>query len=170
MRRILGHAQLFVHAAGLTYDRPEPDALLPRDTVIDLFRDYSQRIAAWARHSRERGRGQRQLPAPAHPCSRGTACRACAKLRSHEFRSAQQLQDFAVLVVGAGQRGGKSPNTCWLRFEETDDGVLAVIGVPGDLQLVEAEICQRLKLLTDAYIEAARSDGWGSRGNAVSGH
>jgi hypothetical protein len=31
---------------GLTYDGPEPDAFLPRDAVIDLFRDYAQRIAA----------------------------------------------------------------------------------------------------------------------------
>jgi cation diffusion facilitator CzcD-associated flavoprotein CzcO len=26
---------------GLTYDGPEPDAFLPRDAVIDLFRDYA---------------------------------------------------------------------------------------------------------------------------------
>ena len=31
---------------GLTYDGPEPDAFLPRDNVVDLFRDYAQRIAA----------------------------------------------------------------------------------------------------------------------------
>jgi putative flavoprotein involved in K+ transport len=31
---------------GLTYDGPEPDAFLPRDAVIDLFRDYAPRIAA----------------------------------------------------------------------------------------------------------------------------
>lgn len=31
---------------GLTYEGPEPDAVLPRDAVIDLFRDYAQRIAA----------------------------------------------------------------------------------------------------------------------------
>ena len=31
---------------GWTYDGPEPDAFLPRDAVIDLFRDYARRIAA----------------------------------------------------------------------------------------------------------------------------
>jgi putative flavoprotein involved in K+ transport len=31
---------------GMTYDGPEPDAFLPRDAVIELFRDYARRIAA----------------------------------------------------------------------------------------------------------------------------
>jgi hypothetical protein len=31
---------------GLTYDGPEPDAFLPRDAVIDLFRDYALALAS----------------------------------------------------------------------------------------------------------------------------
>jgi putative flavoprotein involved in K+ transport len=31
---------------GMMYDGPEPDAFLPRDEVIELFRDYARRIAA----------------------------------------------------------------------------------------------------------------------------
>jgi putative flavoprotein involved in K+ transport len=31
---------------GMTYDGPEPDAFLPRDEVIELFREYARRIAA----------------------------------------------------------------------------------------------------------------------------
>lgn len=115
----------------LSYDGPEPDAFLPRDEVIGLFRDYAARIKAPVRlgtevtrvgvvddrfivetnqgHWRARnvvlanGAFQR----PRIPASAATLPRHIRQLHSHAYRNPQQLPDGAVLVVGTGQSGGQ---------------------------------------------------------------
>ncbi|WP_426976369.1 flavin-containing monooxygenase [Pseudarthrobacter sp. O4] len=116
---------------GLTYDGPEPDAFLPRDAVIDLFRDYAQRIAApvqlgteVTRIARERGRfsvettdgrftaenvvlANGAFQRPRIPAASAGLPGCVHQLHSHDYRNPQQLPDGAVLVVGTGQSGGQ---------------------------------------------------------------
>ncbi|HEU4668662.1 MAG TPA: NAD(P)/FAD-dependent oxidoreductase [Arthrobacter sp.] len=116
---------------GLTYDGPEPDAFLPRDAVIDLFRDYARRISAPVRLGTEATRigradgaftvettgghfaaqnvvlanGAFQLPRI--PAASAGLPPQVYQLHSHEYRNPQQLPGGAVLVVGTGQSGGQ---------------------------------------------------------------
>ncbi|AUZ33912.1 FAD-dependent oxidoreductase [Arthrobacter sp. PGP41] len=116
---------------GLTYDGPEPDAFLPRDAVINLFRDYAQRISAPVRLGTEATRigradggfsvestggqfaaqnvvlanGAFQLPRI--PAAAAGLPPHVLQLHSHEYRNPQQLPDGTVLVVGTGQSGGQ---------------------------------------------------------------
>ncbi len=116
---------------GLTYDGPEPDAFLPRDAVIDLFRDYAQRIAAPVRLGTEATRiasaggrfsvettGGRftaenmvlangAFQRPRVPAASAGLPTDVHQLHSHDYRNPQQLPDGAVLVVGTGQSGGQ---------------------------------------------------------------
>ena len=122
---------------GLTYDGPEPDAFLPRDEVIGLFRDYAKRIAAPVRLGTEvtrvttaaggfaddssfavdttRGtwRARNVVLAngayqrPRIPASAATLPAHIRQLHSHDYRNPAQLPDGAVLVVGTGQSGGQ---------------------------------------------------------------
>ncbi|AXJ10241.1 NAD(P)/FAD-dependent oxidoreductase [Arthrobacter sp. PM3] len=122
---------------GPTYDGPEPDAFLPRDEVIDLFRDYAQRIAAPVRLGTEvtrvtEGKGgfadtpgfavdtnhgswrarnvvlaNGAFQRPRIPPSSATIPAHIRQLHSHDYRNPAQLPDGAVLVVGTGQSGGQ---------------------------------------------------------------
>ncbi|MCB5290655.1 flavin-containing monooxygenase [Arthrobacter sp. SO3] len=122
---------------GLTYNGPEPDAFLPRDEVIGLFRDYAARIAApvllgtevtrvSAAHGgfpvnggfavdTNQGRWQARnvvlangaFHVPRIPPAAATLPGHIRKLHSHDYRNPQQLPDGAVLVVGTGQSGGQ---------------------------------------------------------------
>lgn len=115
----------------LTYDGPEPDAFLPRDEVIGLFRNYAARINApvqlgtevtrvsaanggfavetnhggWQARNVVLANGAFQLPRipPAAAALPGHI----RQLHSHDYRKPQQLPDGAVLVVGTGQSGGQ---------------------------------------------------------------
>lgn len=116
---------------GLTYDGPEPDAFLPRDAVIGLFRDYAQRIAApvlldteatrigradggfsvettggqFAAQNVVLANGAFQLPRI--PAASAGLPPHVLQLHSHDYRNPQQLPGGAVLVVGTGQSGGQ---------------------------------------------------------------
>ena len=116
---------------GLTYDGPEPDAFLPRDAVIDLFRDYAQRIAAPVQLGTEATRiaragshfsvetARRRFTAenvvlangafqrPRIPAASAGLPGHVYQLHSHDYGNPQQLPDGAVLVVGTGQYGGQ---------------------------------------------------------------
>ena len=116
---------------GMTYDGPEPDAFLPRDAVIDLFRGYAKRIAAPVRLGAEAtritrtggsftvetagGRFESQnvvlangaFQRPRVPASSGSIPTHVHQLHSHDYRNPGQLPDGAVLVVGTGQSGGQ---------------------------------------------------------------
>ncbi|MFJ6156569.1 flavin-containing monooxygenase [Pseudarthrobacter sp. NPDC092184] len=115
----------------LTYDGPDPHAFLPRDPVIDLFRDYATRIAAPVQMGTEatriaaadgrfrvetsggtfaaanvvlaNGAFQRTRVPPSSAGFPGNVL----QLHSHHYRSPRQLPDGAVLVVGTGQSGGQ---------------------------------------------------------------
>ena len=115
----------------LTYDGPEPDAFLPRDEVVGLFRDYAAQIKAPVRLETEvtrvgaanggftvetnQGRwdarnvvlanGAFQVPA-VPPAAVGLPGHI-RQLHSHDYRNPQQLPEGAVLVVGTGQSGGQ---------------------------------------------------------------
>ncbi|MDD1475466.1 flavin-containing monooxygenase [Arthrobacter sp. H16F315] len=116
---------------GLGYDGPEPDAFLPRDEVIGLFRNYAARINApvllgtevtrvsaandgfavdtnrghWHARNVVLANGAFQCP---HIPPAATALPAhIRQLHSHDYRNPQQLPDGAVLVVGTGQSGGQ---------------------------------------------------------------
>jgi putative flavoprotein involved in K+ transport len=115
----------------LTYSGEEPDAFIPRDAVIDLFRGYAQRIAApvqlgteATRISRADGafriettRGQFEadnvvlangaFQRPRVPSSSAAIPGNVHQLHSHDYRNPHQLPDGAVLVVGTGQSGGQ---------------------------------------------------------------
>ncbi|WP_024365333.1 flavin-containing monooxygenase [Arthrobacter sp. TB 26] len=116
---------------GLTYDGPEPDAFLPRDEVIGLFRNYAARIAApvllgtevtrvsaanggfaadtnhggWQARNVVLANGAFQLPRI--PAAAAALPGHIRQLHSHDYRNPQQLPDGAVLVVGTGQSGGQ---------------------------------------------------------------
>lgn len=116
---------------GMTYDGPEPDAFLPRDEVIGLFRNYAARINAPVLLGTEvtrvsaanggfavdtnHGRWQARnvvLANGAFQCPRIPPAAAALpahirQLHSHDYRNPQQLPDGAVLVVGTGQSGGQ---------------------------------------------------------------
>jgi putative flavoprotein involved in K+ transport len=116
---------------GLTYSGPEPDAFLPRDAVIDLFRDYAQRTAAPVQLGAEATRIARAdahfsvetavgrftaqnvvlangaFQRPRIPSASAGLPGHVHQLHSHEYRNPQQLPDGAVLVVGTGQSGGQ---------------------------------------------------------------
>ena len=116
---------------GLTYDGPEPDAFLPRDAVIGMFRDYARRIAAPVQLGTEATRIARadgqfgietnkgRLAAenvvlangafqrPHIPPASSNIPGHVHQLHSHDYRNPQQLPDGAVLVVGTGQSGGQ---------------------------------------------------------------
>ncbi|UEL29516.1 NAD(P)/FAD-dependent oxidoreductase [Pseudarthrobacter sp. L1SW] len=115
----------------LTYDGPEPDAFLPRDAVIDLFRDYAPRISAPVRLGTEVTRMRRAnggfsvettggrfaaqkvvlangaFQLPRIPAASAGLSPHVFQLHSHGYRNPQQLPDGAVLVVGTGQSGGQ---------------------------------------------------------------
>ena len=115
----------------LSYDGPEPDAFLPRDEVIGLFRDYAARIKAPVRlgtevtrvgvvdggftvqtnqgrwHARNVVLANGAFQRPGIPASAATLPRHIRQLHSHDYRDAQQLPAGAVLVVGTGQSGGQ---------------------------------------------------------------
>ncbi len=116
---------------GLTYDGPEPEAFLPRDAVIGLFRDYAQRIAAPVRLGTDATRittsaggftvetttgslaaanvvlANGAFQRTRIPPSAAALPRHVVQLHSHDYRNPQQLPDGAVLVVGTGQSGGQ---------------------------------------------------------------
>ena len=115
----------------LSYDGPEPDAFLPRDEVIGLFRNYAARINAPVRLGTEvtrvgvvdggfmvetsQGRWQARnvvlangaFQRPRIPASAAHLPGHIRQLHSHDYRNARQLPDGAVLVVGTGQSGGQ---------------------------------------------------------------
>ncbi|MEV8041862.1 NAD(P)/FAD-dependent oxidoreductase [Arthrobacter sp. NPDC080082] len=115
----------------LSYDDPDPDAFLPRDEVIELFRDYAARIKAPVRLGTEVTRvgvvdgrftvetnqggwlarnvvlANGAFQRPRIPASAATLPRRVRQLHSHDYRNAQQLPDGAVLVVGTGQSVGQ---------------------------------------------------------------
>jgi putative flavoprotein involved in K+ transport len=115
----------------LTYTGPDPDAFIPRDAVIDVFRDYAQRIAAPVQLGTEATRvspagggftvettGGSFLAAnvvlangafqrPRIPAASSAIPEHVHQLHSHDYRNPQQLPDGAVLVVGTGQSGGQ---------------------------------------------------------------
>jgi putative flavoprotein involved in K+ transport len=119
---------------GMTYDGPEPDAFLPRDEVIELFREYARRIDApvqlgtevtrvarvggvdegfavetnlgpWLARNVVLANGAYQVPRI--PPSAARLPRHITQLHSHDYRNPAQLPDGAVLVVGTGQSGGQ---------------------------------------------------------------
>jgi putative flavoprotein involved in K+ transport len=119
---------------GMTYDGPEPDAFLPRDEVIELFREYARRIDApvqlgtevtrvarvdgadkgfavetnqgrWLARNVVLANGAYQVPRV--PPSAANLPRHNTQLHSHDYRNPAQLPDGAVLVVGTGQSGGQ---------------------------------------------------------------
>ena len=121
---------------GMTYDGPEPDAFLPRDQVIELFRDYARRIAAPVRLGIEVTRVARAggptadggfavdtnqgrwlarnvvlangaYQRPRIPASAAKLPQRITQLHSHDYRNPAQLPGGAVLVVGTGQSGGQ---------------------------------------------------------------
>jgi putative flavoprotein involved in K+ transport len=122
---------------GHTYDGPEPDAFLPRDAVIKLYRDYAERIAAPVQLGTEVTRVARAAGSsaansgfavetshgswlarnvvlangayqrPRIPASAAKLPRHIRQLHSHDYRNPGQLPDGAVLVVGTGQSGGQ---------------------------------------------------------------
>ncbi|WP_353711531.1 NAD(P)/FAD-dependent oxidoreductase [Arthrobacter sp. K5] len=121
---------------GMTYDGPEPDAFLPRDQVIELFRDYARRIAAPVRLGTEVTRVARAggptadggfavdtnqgrwlarnvvlangaYQRPRIPASAAKLPQRITQLHSHDYRNPPQLPGGAVLVVGTGQSGGQ---------------------------------------------------------------
>jgi putative flavoprotein involved in K+ transport len=127
----LNTPNFFCRLPGFTYDGPDPDIFIPRDAVIDLFRDYAQRIAAPVQLGTEARRISRangaftvetsggQLTAanivlangafqsPRIPSASSVIPAHVQQLHSHGYRNAQQLPDGAVLVVGTGQSGGQ---------------------------------------------------------------
>ncbi|KUM32477.1 flavin-containing monooxygenase [Arthrobacter sp. EPSL27] len=115
----------------LTYNGPEPDAFLPRDEVIALFRDYAARIKAPVRLGTEvtrvgvaggrfrvettQGRWQARnvvlangaFQVPRIPPAAVGLPGHLRQLHSHAYRNPRQLPGGAVLVVGTGQSGGQ---------------------------------------------------------------
>ncbi|MFF2317482.1 flavin-containing monooxygenase [Arthrobacter sp. NPDC058097] len=116
---------------GMTYDGPEPDAFLPRDEVIELFREYARRIDApvqlgtevthlaradggfavdtshgsWLARNVVLANGAYQVPRV--PPSAARLPGHITQLHSHDYRNPAQLPGGAVLVVGTGQSGGQ---------------------------------------------------------------
>lgn len=115
----------------LSYGGPEPEAFLPRDEVIGLFRDYAARINAPVRlgtevtragvvdgrfavetnqghwHARNDVLANGAFQRPRIPASAANLPGHIRQLHSHDYRNAQQLPAGAVLVVGTGQSGGQ---------------------------------------------------------------
>ncbi|MFE4541611.1 flavin-containing monooxygenase [Arthrobacter sp. NPDC056727] len=121
---------------GHIYDGPEPEAFLPRDEVISLFRDYARRIAAPVQLGTEVTRVARAdgfsadggfavetdqgnllarnvvlangaYQRPRIPPSSANIPGHIRQLHSHDYRNPQELPEGAVLVVGTGQSGGQ---------------------------------------------------------------
>lgn len=114
---------------GMPYDGPDPDALLGREAVIELFRGYARRIdaplrlgtevtglevanggflvhstgASFAAHRVVLATGPYQVPRL--PESSAGFPRTLRQLHSNAYRNPGQLPDGAVLVVGTGQSG-----------------------------------------------------------------
>lgn len=127
----LNTPNFFFRLPELTYDGPEPDTFLPRDAVIDLFRDYARRIAAPVKLGTEASRISRADGAftietnagrfeaahvvlangafqrPRIPVAAANIPAHVLQLHSHDYRSPRQLPDGDVLVVGTGQSGGQ---------------------------------------------------------------
>lgn len=120
---------------GHPYDGPEPEAFLPRDEVITLFRDYARRIAAPVQLGTEVRRVARSggfgadgfavdtnhgswlvrnvvlangaYQRPRVPPSSANIPGHIRQLHSHDYRNPQELPEGGVLVVGTGQSGGQ---------------------------------------------------------------
>lgn len=127
----LNTPNFFCRLPGLGYEGSEPDAFIPRNAVVDLFRDYARRIAAPVQlgTSATRISGAAgaftvettggQLAAanvvlangafqrPRIPTASADIPARIKQLHSHDYRNARQLPDGAVLVVGTGQSGGQ---------------------------------------------------------------
>jgi putative flavoprotein involved in K+ transport len=127
----LNTPNFFCRLPELTYDGPEPDAFIPRDAVIDMFRDYAQRIAAPVQLGTEATRITRAdggftvetsggafeaanvvlangaFQRPRIPPASANIPGHVLQLHSHHYRNPQQLPDGDVLVVGTGQSGGQ---------------------------------------------------------------
>jgi putative flavoprotein involved in K+ transport len=127
----LNTPNFFLRLPELTYDGPEPDVFLPRDAVIDMFRDYARRIAAPVQLGTEATRISRTDGAfdvettggrftaanvvlangafqrPRVPAASAKFPGHVLQLHTHDYRNPQQLPDGAVLVVGTGQSGGQ---------------------------------------------------------------
>jgi putative flavoprotein involved in K+ transport len=127
----LNTPNFFCRLPGLPYDGPEPDVFIPRDAVIDLFRDYAQRIAAPVQLGTEATRISRTdgtftvettsgplaaanvilangaFQRPRIPPASADIPAHVQQLHSHDYRNPRQLPDGAVLVVGTGQSGGQ---------------------------------------------------------------
>nr|WP_142045569.1 NAD(P)/FAD-dependent oxidoreductase [Arthrobacter sp. SLBN-100] len=127
----LNTPNFFCRLPGLAYEGREPDAFIPRDAVIDLFRDYAQWIAAPVQLGTEVTRISRADGAFRAETTSGTLAAANVvlangafqrprippasafipahvhQLHSHDYRNPRQLPDGAVLVVGTGQSGGQ---------------------------------------------------------------
>jgi hypothetical protein len=74
------------YRTGLTYDGPEPNIFLTRDAVIDLFRDYAQRIAAPVQLG-TRAPGEGYVPEGRLPRAKSVEVRWCGEAgRAEPFR------------------------------------------------------------------------------------
>lgn len=115
----------------LTYNGPEPDAFIPRDAVVRLFRDYARRLGAPVRLGTEatrvsspagtftvetnRGRFEAEnvvlatgaFQRPRIPPASANIREHVHQLHSHAYRNPDQLPAGGVLVVGTGQSGGQ---------------------------------------------------------------
>ncbi|NYD78994.1 flavin-containing monooxygenase [Arthrobacter cupressi] len=116
---------------GMPYDGPEPEAFMPRDDVVSLFRRYAQLIGApvrtgtdvtrvspaddgFAVETNDGGWRARNVvlatgafQVPRIPTLAVEIPAHIFQLHSHEYRNPGQLPDGAVLIVGTAQSGGQ---------------------------------------------------------------
>ncbi|MBO1266627.1 flavin-containing monooxygenase [Arthrobacter cavernae] len=117
---------------GMPYDGPEPEAFMPRDAVVELFRRYVQvigapvrtgvdvtRVAAsppggfsvetsqgtWRARNVVLASGAYQVP-KIPPLAAGIPANIVQR-HTHHYRNPGQLPDGVVLIVGTGQSGGQ---------------------------------------------------------------
>ncbi|WP_115786920.1 flavin-containing monooxygenase [Arthrobacter silvisoli] len=116
---------------GMPYDGPEPEAFMPRDEVVRLFRRYAQLIDApvrtgtdvtrispadggfavetnhggWQARNVVLATGAFQVPRI--PALAAEIPPHIFQLHSHLYRNPGQLPDGAVLIVGTAQSGGQ---------------------------------------------------------------
>ncbi|MCA4133997.1 NAD(P)/FAD-dependent oxidoreductase [Arthrobacter sp. M4] len=116
---------------GMPYTGPEPEAFMPRDDVIAMFREYASKIdapvhtgtdvtrvsAADGGFSVETSRGSWHAgnvvlatgayQVPKIPPLAAKLPDGVMQLHTHHYRNPEQLPDGAVLIVGTGQSGGQ---------------------------------------------------------------